>query len=213
MRPTNPRIALVIGALFLVAACDEQKGSPVAPTPLTAPAPPLATSLTISGNTSIAAPGGTTQLTATAWATKDVTAEAQWRTWSGVLTVISPGVLRAERFGRDTVFVTYGSLQTRVEVRVLPEGAFLVTGLIYEASGGGPWSGIAVTQARVRVESIAGTFSTIVENKDGILWGVPALGETTVHVEKDGYCTLTVPMTVGAEVDYWFELTRCDGGG
>lgn len=45
MRTTNPRVALVIGALFLVAACDEPSRSPTAPTvvaPPVAPAPPPA---------------------------------------------------------------------------------------------------------------------------------------------------------------------------
>jgi hypothetical protein len=32
MRTTNPRVALVVGALCLVAACDGQKGSPTGPT-------------------------------------------------------------------------------------------------------------------------------------------------------------------------------------
>lgn len=39
MRITNPRIALVVGALCLVAACDDHKGSPTAPTGAVAGSP------------------------------------------------------------------------------------------------------------------------------------------------------------------------------
>lgn len=212
MRIRSLRIALVIGALFVAAACDEPNRSPTAPTP-TAPGPttPLATSLTISGSTSIPAPGGTTQLTATARysddTTRDVTAEAQWRSLDNdVVSVISPGLIRGGRHGKGGVRATYGSapglVSASVDVRVAPDGAFVLTVVVSD----GQWAAEGV---RVQVNSPAGTY--FVETD---LWGVvwlPAVGDAMLQVEKAGFRTIRRPVTVSNDQVIHVVLERSNG--
>lgn len=191
MRTRPLRISLVIGALIVAAACDEHKGSPTAPGPTT----PTVTSLTINGNTSID-PGGTTRLTATATYSdttrEDVTADAWWSSTTEVagvriLSVISPGVIRGDIPGRGTVRAEYGRAATNAEVRVAPDGVFLLTVAVSD-------HGYATDTARVQVTSLAGTFSATTD-----LWGVVVLvaaGDVTLQVEKPGFRTTRMLLTV-----------------
>lgn len=221
MRTASPRIAPIIGALFLVVACAEPNRPPTAPSPPTPPTPPgpttpSVTSLTVSGSTSIAAPGGTTQLTATARysddTTRDVTAEAQWSPstsdpFTNVLTVISRGLIKAERYGKDGVRATYDSgpglvASVSAEVRVAPDGVFLVSVVVSD----GRWT---VDGARVQVTSPAGTFSATTN-----LWGyvdLPATGNAVLQVEKAGFRTITKSAAVTSDQDFDFVLQPADG--
>lgn len=191
MRTRTLRILLVIGALIVPGACDDFEGPPTAPDS-TAPA---VTSLTISGNTSIT-PGQTTRLTATArysdGTTKDVTAEASWSspgelTGVSVLSVISRGLIRGERSGWGMARADLGGEHSATaRVRVAPDGVFLLTVAVSDR--------YATDAARVQVTSPAGTFSVTTD-----LWGVvvlPAAGDATLQVEKEGFRTITMSLTV-----------------
>lgn len=168
MKTTNPRIALVIVALLVAAACDEPRGSPTAPTPPTGVATGstvTVTAITISGRTSIGEPGGTTQLTVTATfangTAQDVTAQARWSSMAdGILRVVSPGVVMAQSYGKGNVRVQYGNEMVNVELRVAPDGVFLVTVAVSD----GQWAAEGV---RVQVNSPAGT----VHRRDGPVGG------------------------------------------
>ena len=201
MDASKVRVALVLGAVLGLAACE----SPTAPEPPT----PKITSLTISGTTSIGDLGETTQLTATArssdGAAQDVTAQAQWSSdgdpLTRVVSVISPGLIRAERYGKGGVHATYGSASAQAEVRVGPDGAFLVTVDVSD-------HGFATDGARVQATSSAGTFSATTN-----LWGfvsLPAVGETTLQVEKAGFRTIAASVTVSSDQDFDFVLQPSD---
>jgi hypothetical protein len=212
MKSRNVRIALVMGAVLGIAACDGYQGSPTPPGP---PAPPV-TSLTISGETSISDPGGTTQLTATATysddTTWDVTAEARWSQsnsdpLTAVVSVISGGLIRAERYGKARVQASYtsgrGAASANAEVRVAPDGAYLVTVAVSD-------HGYATEAARVQATWSAGTFSVTTD-----LWGVvslPAVKETMIQVEKAGFRTITRSMAVNSDQIIEFALQPSDAG-
>lgn len=192
-----PRVlcaALVIGALFVGTACDERQGSPAAPTPPTAPTSPTAVAITIGGRLSIGALGETTQLTATArlsdGTTQEVTSQAQWQCMAGVLTVISPGLVKAEQYGWDTVSVFYGSRTAHALVRAAPDGAFLLGGFI---STDVDWA----ARAKVRATSRAGTFNLTADQYG--FYFVPAAGETTLQVELEGFRPLTRSWSVNQD--------------
>jgi hypothetical protein len=212
MKTRNVRIALVLSAVLGIAACDQHHGSPTAPVPLAH----TLTSLTISGNTSISRLGGTTQLTATAsysdFTTREVTAEAQWSSSNSdslgaVVSVISPGLIRGERYGQGGVRATYasaqGSASANAQVRVVPDLVFLVTVAVSD-------HGFATEAARVQVTSPAGTFSVTTD-----LWGVvslPAVGDATVQVEKAGFRTITRSLTVTSDQTIEVVLQPSDPG-
>jgi len=212
MRTSILRIAFVIGALLVAAACDEPNKSPTAPTGVGAgpTATVTVTSLTISGNTSIRDIGGTTQLTATARysddTTQDVTALAAWRTGEW-LSVSSPGLIRAVQYGQDTVYASMRgqdgrSVQATSTVRVAPDGVFLATVSVSE-------QGDTSHGARVQVASSAGTFSATTD-----LWGVVTLlaaGDARLRVEKAGFREVTASVAVSADKTFHFVLQPADG--
>jgi hypothetical protein len=214
--------ALVIATLAGVAGCgdDPARFSPTSPTPTpTTRSAPIATALTITGKTSSTGvnqwvgawlgvvPGEVVRLTATArfsdGTERDVTAEALWTCPDqvGVVTVVSPGVIRSQVPGWESILARYGSAQSppaRAEavLRVAPEGAFLLG----VAVGDGRW---ATMDALVEVASLAGTFRARTS-----VWGIvslPALGDTVVHVEKDGYRALSD--SLGVDGDRFVEYT------
>jgi hypothetical protein len=213
MRTSILRIAFVIGALLVAAACDEPNKSPTAPTGVGAgpTATVTVTSLTISGNTSIRDIGGTTQLTATARysddTTQDVTALAAWRTGEW-LSVSSPGLIRAVQYGQDTVYASMRgqdgrSVQATSTVRVAPDGVFLATVSVSE-------HGDTSHGARVQVASSAGTFSATTD----LWWGyvcLPATGNAVLQVEKAGFRTITRSVTVTRDQDFVFVLEPSGG--
>lgn len=199
IKTRNLRIALVMTAVLGIAACDGAQGSPTASGPLA----PTVTSLTISGNRSITGLAGTTQLSATARYSDDtareVTAEARWSSsnddpLSPVVRVISPGLIRGERYGQGGIRVTYasgrGTASANAVVRVTPVGAFLLTVSVSD-------HGYATDAARVQVTSPAGTFSVTTD-----LWGVvclPAAGDAIMQVEKAGFRTIIKSLTVTSD--------------
>jgi hypothetical protein len=212
---------LVIGALIVPGACDDFEGPPTAPSPPTAPdsTAPSITALTISENRSISAPGETTRLTATATyidgTTRDVTAEAHWSSsnndpFTNVVSVISPGLIQADRYGKGLVGATYGNDQSgrpvsaTAEVRVAPDGAYLVSVDISD----GHW---AMDGARVQVTSPLGSFHVTTN-----LWGfgnLPARGDATLKVEKEAFRTVTRSLDVSSDQDIDIVLQSSNAAG
>ena len=212
MRTSILRIAFVIDALLVAAACDEPNKSLNAPGDIVAgpTATVTVTSLTISGNTSIRDIGGTTQLTATARysddTTQDVTARAWWSAGEG-LSVSSPGLIRAVQYGRGTVYASMlgqdgRSVQATSTVRVAPDGVFFATVSVSD-------HGYATDGARVQVASSAGTFSATTD-----LWGevtLLAAGDARLQVEKAGFRAVTASVTISADKTFEFVLQPADG--
>jgi hypothetical protein len=201
-------LALAMGAFFVCAACDEPKESPAAPTQPAAPAPPTAVAITIGGRLSIGALGETTQLTATArlssGTTQEVTSQAQWQCMAGVLTVISPGLVKAERYGWDTISAAYDGRIAHALVRAAPDGVFLVAGFI---STDVDWA----ARAKVQATSRAGTFTATADGYG--FYFVPAAGETTLQIELEGFRPLTRSITVNQDQNVDLVLQRSEAAG
>jgi len=154
------------------------------------------------------APGETARLTATATFSdnteRDVTAELVWTCHlnNGSLSVVSPGVIRAQVPGWEDLFARYGSAQSsspraEAHVRVAPEGVFLLQVLVDDGLSGG-----MTPDALVQVTSAAGAFSVWTSIWSGIT--LPVVGDTVLQVEKAGYVTVRKSMTVSSdrEVNY-----------
>jgi hypothetical protein len=214
---------LVSVTLVGVAACGDDSQSPVLPSPIATPPTPIATppapvltSLTISGKTSSAGvggwqgawlgmvPGETARLTATATFSnnteRDVTAETVWTCHlnKGSLSVVSPGVIRAQVPGWEDLFARYGSAQSssgraEAHVRVAPEGVFLLDILVVDDD---QW---VTPDALVQVTSAAGAFSVWTSIWSGIT--LPVVGDTVLQVEKAGYVTIRKSMTVSSDLE------------
>jgi hypothetical protein len=200
MRTRIMAITLTIGALAAAVACGDKKG-------FVSPSPPETSTLSISGPTTLRQPGETSQLAAIVTlkdGTKlDVTGGTAWSggTRSGGsqrVVSVTRGLLTAVAFGETTIAATYStmSLNAAVPVRVAPDGMFFVSGHVRAGAAGVP-------AARVEATSPAGTLSTVTES-DGSYF-VPAAGDVTLRVEKDGYRPevrrLTVNRDVQADVD------------
>ena len=223
MKAKTVAAALFSVTVVGVAACGDNHQSPVAPTRVDRPLPPVdgsltpvVTSLTISGKTSSAGvggwrgawlgmvPGETARLTATATFSngteRDVTAEAVWTCHlnEGSLSVVSPGVIRAQVPGWEDVFARYGSAQpssirAEAQVRVAPEGVFLLDVIVDDGLGLG-----ITPDALVQVTSAAGAFSVWTSIWRGIT--LPVVGDTVLQVEKAGYATIRKSMTVSSDL-------------
>lgn len=219
MRTRCLRISLVIGALIGAGACDGNTGSPTVPALVPGPTTLTVRSLTITGNTSIRAPGETTQLTATTTyidgTTRDVTADANWSSstddpFVDIVSVISRGLIRAERYGKERVKAAYGTdpggqpASVTVEVRVATHGAYLVSVGVSD----GRW---AVGGAQVQMTSPVGSFSVTTS-----LWGcadLPARGDATLTVEKEGFNTVTKSLDVSSDQDIEIALQASNAAG
>lgn len=184
---------LATTTLAVLAACDRHHASP------TSPAVPgttvRATSLEISGNSRLSQSGETSQLTAWANGTDgtahDVTTQAQWTvSLDPAVSMKSPGLVVAERWGISIVTATYGqpSVSGQVEVRVAPADAFLVRGEIRSPSGG------PLVGARIGIESAAGRFS--METDPSGAYAVPARGPAVLRFEAKGYEAITRQLVI-----------------
>jgi len=205
-------IGLFVGALATVAACGDKEALPTAPTTSvqTADRQPIATAISISGQTSLTRPGESTQLTATARfsddTTQDVTSRAWWLFEFGdVLTISMPGLFTATRFGLQELRVFYDEASTTVVVRVTPEGTFLVYGSVMTPTG------VRLTDTRIVATSSAGALS-VMTNQSG-KYAVPALGKTTVRIEKEGVPSLPQEAIVSGDTNLDLLLRRADSTG
>lgn len=214
------RAAFLVSVMLAgVAACGSDQQAPSSPTPFVssvpaAPPVPSVTSLTLTGKTSSTGvgdsdgawlgmvPGEMARLIATATFSdnteRDVTAEAVWNCDApDVATILSPGVIRAQTSGWASITAKYGSAvwsdgrnRAGARLRVVAEGVFLLG----VAVGDGRW---ALADVRVQVASSAGTFSAV-SSPEGLVF-LPAVGSTTVQVDKAGYVTIRESVTVSKD--------------
>jgi hypothetical protein len=197
---------VLIVALVGLSACDN--GNPVTPTLPTPVVTPM--SIAITGRTSLTRPGDSAQLTATATfsdgTTRNVTAEAEWVMDHPDVVSVSPrgGLLTAGSWGQCYVTVQFASLSARQQVRVVPEGMFLVTGRVTDGAGS------PVPQARVELTSSDGLLNRFT-NSQG-MYAHPARGDVVLRVEKDGYEVQVRPLTVTRDEQANFELRLAGAG-
>jgi hypothetical protein len=197
-------LLFVLGALAL-AGCDGPR-SPTSPTP--SPSSPTVLSITIGGTTSLDHPGDTGRLTATATfsdsTSRDVTAEAAWTVIpGGMLAITGPGLITALGYGPANVSATYLTVVGRRQIRVVPGGAFLVEGFVWALGKG--------AQANLEFSSRAGTYRTTT-NEIGHYF-LPAAGDTTMRVERDGFLAQVRQMTVEHDESVDFELQPIESAG
>ena len=168
------------------------------------------TSLTISGNTSLAGVGETSQLTATAGysdgTTRDVTSDAQWSsnlpsvvtisTGGGFLPASRAGLLTAQALGATSVLLRYPvtnpSLYRYVQVTVTPIGTFTASGRVREPGVG------SVTSARV--VNVASGLATLTQSDGDYSFG--GLTDPAFSVTKAGY----EPVEFDATPDVWADV-------
>jgi hypothetical protein len=129
---------------------------PTSPSLATAPNQPqqeIPTSLRVGGDQSLDAVGETSQLTATATykggTSKDVTADAHWRSERETVATVSPsGLVTAVGFGTAKITATY-MLNASVDFTVVAPGAFSAKGWVHEP-GEGEGAGFGVAGVHVR---------------------------------------------------------------
>jgi hypothetical protein len=110
----------------------------------TSPPPPtaVATTISVTGTAAFTAVGETGQLSAVATfsdgTTRDVTAEAQWRsTDPSVIEVSAAGAVRVLAFGRATVQALYSGRSGQLQLLANAPGTFLAFGRVREPGRGG----------------------------------------------------------------------------
>jgi len=189
--------ALIVGALLACIACDRSPG-PLAPSP-------GVVSIAVRGSALLSRTGESAQLgltsTFTDGTTKDVTAAAIW--WSddqGVFAVWK-GLVTATRYGRSELKISYGSAALLLPVRVLPEGAFLVTGYVRNAGAG-------LEGVRVTATSPMGAFDAVTDAKGHYV--VPGIAAVTLRAEKYGFEPEVRQVTVGQDSAIDVDLRTVD---
>lgn len=225
MNATIRAAALAFAMVAGVAACSNDQQAPSSPTPSIPSAPPVpsVTSLALTGKTSSVGvhefdgawlgmvPGETARLIATATFSdnteRDVTAETTWHCDPlEVVSIVSPGVIRAQSSGWAVVAAKYGSVtssngpdRAEARLRVAPDGVFLLGVLVDDGRG-------ATADARVQVTSAAGAFSATTPYWGGVF--LPALGSTILQVEKAGYVTIRKSVIVSQDEELLYTLQR-----
>lgn len=178
---------MLLAFVLMTAGCGDK--NPVQPR---IPDGKTPVSMSITGNTSLAAPGETSQLTAVVTysdgSTQDVTRQATWHPESpyGVVT-ISAGLLRALSYGRAPFTATYGARGSGV-ANVLPPGTFLLKGVVAEG-------GFALDKVAVEVTLATGARYQATTDLTG-RYALPAAGQVTVRAEKAGYPALVRQLTI-----------------
>ncbi len=198
--------------MILAWACDGGSGSPTSPS--TSQVTLLG--ITVSGPASVA-PGETAHYTAAAeysdGSSKDVTAGALWsptysETWDPVsragfaLSFTSPGVTAAGIRGERNLFALYEGKSAMLNVLVLEQGTFKLSGVVANSSGG------LLDDVTVEVLSGIGKGLKTTTNNIGQygLYGVA--GPVQVRTSSDGFQTETRDVVVtGNEASEPFALT------
>jgi hypothetical protein len=172
-------VLLLAGLLSVFAACDSK--SPNQPAPLI----PALARLELSGPRTLA-PGQPVTFTATALYTtgapRDVTAEARWQS-------DSPAVFRMEAAGRGTagqrgdvnISAHFNGVTSVLQVVVVPEGTYRLSGVVRSNPAGEPVPGARVEVLEVR-EPVEAT--TDFQGRY-VLFGVP--GTARVRITREGY--------------------------
>jgi hypothetical protein len=185
MQRLLPAVCISIAVLpaVLAAACDK---SPTAPNRPTDGATAASVRLDITGPRTVA-PGGTAQFVATArvsdGATRDVTAEAQWRSNTVDLTLSAPGLVTAQSRGEGMLSASFNGLSSTKEVILVPDGTYRLMGTVTNiVAPAGP-----VALAWVEVISGTGRGLRSGTGEDGTYRLDGVAGEIEVRVTKAGY--------------------------
>jgi hypothetical protein len=126
-------VALTAAVLAGLAGCDRSPGLPTTAPSATAPAPPTVTAVVVTGKTSLASVGETTQLCATAsysdGTTRGITGEAAWASSDPSALSVSPqGLVTVLRFGLVYVSAKYETEVGGQAVEAIPAGSLVVAG-------------------------------------------------------------------------------------
>jgi len=206
MRKRTRIVTVAAAVLSLASACDRHHRSPTEPT---GPTGSAVSSIDVTGQTSLANPGDTTQLTAILRSpdgtTRDVTAEATWRVTDGdVASLEAPGLFRARRYGSTMVEVTIGSPISRwTTLRVSPPDTFLVSGSVRSEEGD------FLPEMQVELESTAGAFSGRTDS--GGIYFLPGRGAGILRVSGEGFETAETSLTVLGDMSHGETLVERAG--
>ena len=184
-RPAAAGLLLV----SLLAACDSQTPptQPAPPSPVPAPAtPPQVVGLQVTGPGQVAPGEGAGYLATARFAdgsTRDVTAEALWRSSDeAVLTITSAGAMVTRAMGEAEVRATFGPMSHARAVLVLPEGRFVMHVMATEDQ---VTAGLLGARVEVIDGPAAGLAATTGWDGSATLLGVPM--EVRLRLTKDGY--------------------------
>lgn len=169
--------------------------------------------LAIGGLRPMQHPGEVLQLTATGTfsngLTRDVTAEVRWfSTDQHVVSLRADGQLTAIGYGTTDVSAMYpatalstNGLSTKASARVMPEGMFLVRGMVWSGLGAG------VSNVAVSVTTLDGTVMRTTTDEAGT-YRLAGRGDVVVRAEKTGFGPEERSVTVTGDVDVSIELDR-----
>ena len=159
---------------------------------------PMVTTLTISGNGRLTAPGQTTQLSAQATysdgSSKNMTSSVQWgATNAAVVTVSRGGLVTAVDFGKTTVYGTTPGISSNLVITVLPDGTYIVSGRVTEAGN------LSVTDARIEVIGGPMNGRAAMTDQSGRYAFNGVAGVLQVRATKGGYVAATQNVTGDSE--------------
>jgi hypothetical protein len=162
--------------------------------------------MSIGGALSLAQPGDTGRLTATATfsdqTSRDVTAEATWLASVGIVAITGPGSVTAVRYGQENIVASYKTVGTTAPIRVVPPGAFLVNGRVRSEVD------TPLAHAQVEASSRCGTMSTETDAR-GWFW-LPAVGDTIMRISMENYAPETLELVVEADRQMEIALEAID---
>ena len=198
------------GVLAAAIACGDK--NPAAPSGTPSPGVSVQ-ALAIGGLQPLQHPGETLQLSATGTfsdeSTRDVTADVSWLSSDAhVVTVRSGGQLTATGYGttRITAMHPSGGPSATASARVMPEGMFLVKGVII-GEGHFRLPDVAVSVTLPDAAVIRTT-----TDEEGT-FRLPGRGDVVLRAEKAGYSPEEKPAVVENDIDVSFELDRLQDSG
>jgi hypothetical protein len=175
-------ISIAVLMAALAAACDK---SPTAPNrPTGGGSAPVR--LEITGPRTVP-PGGTAQFSAMVQmsdgTTRDVTAEAQWRSNTVDLTLSTPGLVTAQRRGDGMLSASFNGLSSTREVILVPDGTYRLMG--YVTNTVAPAGPVPLASVEVIAGIGQGLRSGTTDDGNYRLYGVA--GNIELRVTKAGY--------------------------
>ncbi|MGE5832865.1 MAG: carboxypeptidase-like regulatory domain-containing protein [Acidobacteriota bacterium] len=195
--------------LAAAVACDKNPTAPSGVTGSGSGTRVTLQTLAIGGLRPLEHPGQVLQLTATGTfsdgSTRDVTTQVSWLSYdSHVVSLQADGQLTATGYGTTDIIATYpstGGLSTKASARVMPEGMFLVRGVV--------WSGLGAGVANVAVSVTLPDGAVIRTTTDEAgTYRLAGRGDVVVRAEKTGYSPEERSVTVNGDVDVPIELNR-----
>jgi hypothetical protein len=184
-------ISIAVVMALLASACDHH---PTAPNRTTGggSAP---VRLAITGPRTVP-PGGTAQFTATVQmsddTTRDVTAEAQWRSNSVTLALSTPGRVTAQGRGEAMLSASFNGLSSTKEVILVPDGTYRLIGTVTNVVA--PAGPVALAEIVVTAGTGQGLIALSGEQGNYRLYGVA--GDIELRITKAGYHPRTDRLSV-----------------